>query len=395
MSVLQGVTFNTRRNPPEARMKRFVLTSIIAIVAGAGPALHAQEKPVPRYEGKTLDYWIEKLQKAEKTEDRLDAANVIKRFGEDATPAVPKFVEMLNDHSGEFRELIVGIFRALGPTARSAVPSLVKSLEEKKACDPYHVIRVLAAIGPDAKDAVAVLIPFLEDPALCSTAAEAIGEIGPAAKSAIPALREAIKNGLNRREPPADLLAKEIVAMGKIGPDGVPTLKELLEREDFPDSLKILTIKALESIGAPGKDAVAPLTRLLKSNDLELRVAAARALWSIDKHKDALPTLVAVLREIASGARSPAPIDRNQLNEIREVMREVEAAREVMRYLEKVKPPVKEALAEARKYLEYQDTSVRQAAADLIFTIDPVEGRKISVDRSNAPMPAMPRPIGQ
>ncbi len=274
-------------------MKRFVLVCTIAVVAGAGPVLQAQEKSVPRYDGKTLDYWVERIQKAEKFEEQKAAAIAIKAFGANAAPAMPRLVEMLDDYSEGFRWMIVEIFRDLGPTAKAAVPALVRSLQEKKLRDPLEVIWILEMIGPEARDAVGVLTIRLDDPRLRYSCFKALGAIGPSAKSALPNLSDAIKE-LSNSKPNGEFIRCGIETLGRIGPESVPQLKELLEREDLTDGTNKCAAAALEQIGPPGKDTVLLLTRLLKSKDIELRIAAARGTLEHlkRKHKDALPTTV-------------------------------------------------------------------------------------------------------
>jgi HEAT repeat protein len=203
-------------------MNSLRILSLIALVAFSVQA--DAGKTEPTYKGRPLAYWLDRLQTAPTDETQLEAANAIAAFGADAEPAVPRLVELLNDRSREYRWLIAG--NALGPiakNAKSAVPAMIRLLEEKRAYDPILVIEVLGNVGPKAKDAVPclqkelksenaeiglaaaralwsvskhpdvvpTLVSLVKDERLESfyVAVHLLGEIGPEAKSALPALR--------------------------------------------------------------------------------------------------------------------------------------------------------------------------------------------------------------
>src|SRR5207253_1567306 len=98
--------------------------------------------------------------------------------------------------------------------ASAAVPSLTRLLEDRSTVECYVAATALGRIGPGAKDAVPSLIDMLQDTGVrkfpydrallpvfstpyeaipAGTAATALGEIGPAAKAALPAL-QAVKD---------------------------------------------------------------------------------------------------------------------------------------------------------------------------------------------------------
>src|SRR5262249_31933569 len=142
--------FRRLRSPA---MRTAVALLLLVFVA---PAALAQN-PEPRYKGKPLAYWVQRLQKAEADKDQAAAARAIEAFGPDAVPAIPALIEMLDDRSPEFRNLVAGVLCRLGPDAKSAVPELIKQLQEKRAREPRLVMEILGFIGPDAKDAVPLL----------------------------------------------------------------------------------------------------------------------------------------------------------------------------------------------------------------------------------------------
>jgi len=146
-------------------------------------------------------------------EHRTWVIYAISRFGADGRTAVPALTALLKGGKQTDRLLAAGVLRHLGPSAAAAVPSLVELLKDRSKMDCYVAATSLAWIGPSAKDAVPLLIDMLNDttvrrfpfdpsllPVLVSSdyeytpavsAAQALGEIGPDAKSALPALRAA------------------------------------------------------------------------------------------------------------------------------------------------------------------------------------------------------------
>ncbi len=90
-------------------------------------------------------------------------------------------------------------------------------------------------------------------------AADAIAEMGPTARAAVPGLLYAFKT--------AHADVSTCAAM------------------------------ALAQIGREAQDAVPELVAALKNPDLAIRAEAAGALWSIAKHRDVVPALIAALKD--------------------------------------------------------------------------------------------------
>jgi HEAT repeat protein len=265
-------------------------------------------KPEPKYKGKPLAYWVERLQKEPTDEQQRIAANVIAEFGPDAAPAVPELIAMLDDRSGEYRELIANLLSQIGPAAKGAVPDLVKLLKEKNARDPEHVIRVLGAIGPDAKEAIPTLTALLDDRELRSFAVIALCNIGPAAKDSIPRIQrivleivadeEAGKGSFRlsfRKEQqfahcwPGEALGE----LHALGTEAVPVLLALL---DAPGKRGCeYAMKEFVKLGPAGVKGVPSLKKLLKHNDAEVRYLACVTLWKVAKSTDVVPVLVELL----------------------------------------------------------------------------------------------------
>jgi HEAT repeat protein len=132
-------------------------------------------------------------------------------------------------------------------------------------------------------------------------AAVALGELGPKAKDAIPALIEWLK----KRQGAGDALADNCaLALGKIGADAVPPLIELLKDKKamvaWPHAAN-----ALKVMGPTGRAAVPALVEVVKgSTDPLSPCLAMDALAAMGPSaKGAVPALIAVLQQ----AKLPHP----------------------------------------------------------------------------------------
>jgi HEAT repeat protein len=76
----------------------------------------------------------------------------------------------------------------LGPAAKSALPDLIKSLKGNDAAIRGVVILSLGRIRSEPETVIPLLIPYLEDDNLDAAAAKALAEFGGLAKPAVPKL---------------------------------------------------------------------------------------------------------------------------------------------------------------------------------------------------------------
>jgi HEAT repeat protein len=145
-----------------------------------------------------------------------------------------------------------------GKTARQWV-AVLKDKSDRRSKE--WVIGTLGEMGPDARVAVPALIELLKDKDLRVEAAAALGEIGPDAKAALPAMMEAL-----RAERRAQSLGCYRVArsLALIGEAAVPLLLDALEKEQ---DIQEAVATALGYIGEP---AAAPLVRLLAGKNTDL-----------------------------------------------------------------------------------------------------------------------------
>lgn len=123
--------------------------------------------------------------------------------------AIPALIEALDCEKGMYRMEAIRALMAMMPETKKhgheIVPVLVKRLDDREPEALYWAIIALGGFGPDASPAVPSLIARLASSGPTGTyktssadirrvSARALGEIGPAAREALPALREALND---------------------------------------------------------------------------------------------------------------------------------------------------------------------------------------------------------
>lgn len=365
-------------------MHRFKWCLATLVLGGlVGAPISGQEQKEPKYKGKPIGHWI-KLLSSEKEEDRHVAFEAVVSFGPEAKPAVPVLIEMLADKYRGDRDFAAWLLGRIGPPAKDAVPALITLLKDDSTEVQETAVNALGAIGPEARTALPALLQLLKDEqawykarqAAARMAAEispeapevltgltaalraenslvrkaavdALGQLGPKAKDAVPDLRRAYRY--------RHLQSHVIYALGRIGPAAITTLIELFEVEEA-DKQKSQVAYALAGNAEQAKAAVPLLLKALKGEDMELRLEAARALWRIEKHSNAVPTLVEIMEETDSGNRAVHGWGSYRYRAV------------VL--LEEIGPDAKSALPALRRALKDKDESVQYAAARAIEKID-------------------------
>jgi HEAT repeat protein len=284
-----------------------------------------------------------------------DVARALGNIGPSARAAIPVLSEMLKGADGLPREgTDVGESRddaadrriaaclALWKIARQTkgIPSLISILEDKDRVfrKGHSWVRIASAqavgdMGPSARAAVPCLIGALEDEdgAIREAAARALGGVGSEAKEAVPALRAALRNQWAGEA--------AAVALGNMG--------------------------QIASAAGPDLEAVLDVQALRSNGDYYRQIAAADALGKVSGPTDkSIGVLLAALRFYGfpqmAGPRSYIARNAARIRQRAAVM------------LGDLGPPAKPAipaLAEVARADEF--FTVRSAAAKAIWRIDP------------------------
>jgi HEAT repeat protein len=170
-------------------------------------------------------------------------------------------------------------------------------LKHEKA--QYWACVVLADIGPDAAEAVPEIQAVLQakDPDVRLQALVALGEIGAAAKSAVPAIVSLAEN-----DEFVHVRYAAVYALGNIGGDGTATASLHKGMKSDDEFLKTICSWALARTNPTNKELVAEaigvIVNAFQSEDVHVRQAAARAMVELDvDHAVAAPILVKALQD--------------------------------------------------------------------------------------------------
>lgn len=274
----------------------------------------------------------------------------------------------------------------LGPKAAPAVPAIADRLEsDKDERVRLAAAGVLGQIGPDAKAAVPALIGALKDEGfdVASWSATALGKIGPGAKAAVPELAKMLGSYRSSRSYTA------AVALGEIGPDAkaaVPDLLRMVEKDLHhyaPEAC--LALWRIEK----HPEAIPALIRILKTDYSSEVGMAAYALGRIGPDaRAAVPQLVATLSNKESLVASQTALALWQIAKhekaIPTLIRLLTDENTTERYhaawrLQVIGPPAKEAVPALVKNLKDKADYVAPAAADALKAIDPEAARKAGI----------------
>ncbi len=126
------------------------------------------------------------------TETRLEAAEALCHLGEAARPAAVLLVRAHADESDEVREWVAAALEELGPPDIADTERLAGFALDDNHDVAYWAITLLGRLGESAVPALGQVTRAMSThvaPAVRQRAAWALGKIGPAASSALDALR--------------------------------------------------------------------------------------------------------------------------------------------------------------------------------------------------------------
>lgn len=188
---------------------------------------------------------------------------------------------------------------ALGKSEADICNTLQECLKAIKYGDDKTKIMAVKRLSVYKGDAVPILINMLNDAdvEVKRSAADALGEIGPAAKESISHLARLLDTGHSQVDSSA------AAALGKIGPAAISALLEVFRESSstyrsvhsYSSSAKLNAFKALDEIGPKAKTALPVLIEALKNKGT--RDQAAMMLIRLGPAaKDAVPALIKWLR---------------------------------------------------------------------------------------------------
>jgi HEAT repeat protein len=209
---------------------------------------------------------------------RMRAISATGYFGPDGKDALPTLAALLEQPAGQRTNAGVTALGAMQMIGEPAKPYLLKALNNK-------VSRSLAVEGlgsMGAREAIPEITKLLKDPdaGVRIAAARSLWKLAPKqAATVVPVLIEGVKDQKHWA-----VRGRAIFALGEMGPaakESVPALREGLK--DKYEDIRALAATSLGNIGAAAKAAVPDLRAALKDEDGGVREKAAKALEKIDK----------------------------------------------------------------------------------------------------------------
>jgi HEAT repeat protein len=187
---------------------------------------------------------------------------------------VSGLIDQLEDPDVEVRRASIRALGDMGPEAKEAVGALQKALGDQDRAVGRLAAVALGKIGPNAQPAIGALTELLEDEeyAMRFSAALAIQKIDPKNEAFRPVLVKAMQTGEGGA----------IVAVGQMGPDAawaVPALEGLIKHRDT--NIRLLAVQTLGQIGPAARRAESSLQRALSDRDEGVREAATLALDAV------------------------------------------------------------------------------------------------------------------
>jgi len=183
-------------------------------------------------------------------------------------------VAHLSDDDAQVRRAAIRAVRMIGPPPQTTIPLVVKLLSDS---DPTVAARALSSISDGGVEVIPALSAALEQREARYWACLALGEMGPQAQAAVPALIKALDDD----RPEVRLQAA--IALGEIGPDAKPAASTIIKLIDdsFP-SVRAAAIFALGRIGEPS--TAAALANVEASTDPFVKMLATWALAKLNPH---------------------------------------------------------------------------------------------------------------
>ncbi|MFC1582855.1 HEAT repeat domain-containing protein [Planctomycetota bacterium] len=233
-------------------------------------------------------------------------ANALSEIGPADTACVPVLQKALVLQEIANLDAVIGALMRIGPGAKSAIPALADLVPEKKvniyllahamrAIDKTSVTRLvkylehedrelryrgidaIEGFGEDAAPIVPELIQALDNSSgfVRNNAADTLGKIGSAAKSAIPALVE------KRKDPDDNLAGAVCYALTKIACNDEKVIEIFIKDLESPERLSRHAAYDLRDMGPKARMAIPALVKALTHSNYLTREHAAGTLAEI------------------------------------------------------------------------------------------------------------------
>jgi len=335
----------------------------------------------PKYEGHTLNYWMDHWYVNDWGGGNTEAMAALKSMGAKAVPYLLDWMARPSNFSsgGQYQIRALQGFKVLGPAAKSAVPKLIKMLGGRS----HDAEIALADIGSDAVPALAdKLVETLTDtnapnlfrrrpgPAEVQQSVLAtLGMMGTKAGAAVPALLQAVRSQYPWTQAGA---AQALGDAGVNQPDLVlPPLIQVFTNSETEPLVQAVLAETLSTVGRDRPGLVVPVLTEAFANP-GLRAAPARParlpffIYYLHRVSDGSPDGVRVeiadaLATFGGNARGAVPVLLLAGQSTNALLRAHAAVA-----VQTIAPETPEALGPLLKNLAEPDKQVRQQALEMI-----------------------------
>lgn len=216
---------------------------------------------------------------------RTEAARMIGKLGPRAPAAVPDLIRVLERLRGDelepVQEAIIDALGMIGAPSKAALPMMAQAAS--RSTDIEQATKRATALilaASDSQDIDALMRQLQDrDSSFRLRAVKALGNLGPAAKIAIPNLLTALQ------DTDADVRRAAVTALRVIVPNAPPIAAIVqaiaVDLQDPDPLVRAATARALGRLGRPAVGAAVALEVLLSDPDPDVRRAAADALARI------------------------------------------------------------------------------------------------------------------
>jgi HEAT repeat protein len=263
-----------------------IALTLLLVAVGGVIAWQVLRQREPVYQGKPLSHW---LQSYGPDSDSAEVDDAVHTIGTNAIPALLGMLQAKNS----------GLKLALAALGFHYLPAETQHMRAEKG---------LSALGADASNAVPALIEIYElnaSPTARHAAANALVEIGPAAKHAIPALI----NSANSTNSEVRAFAAYTLGRMALEPEMVdPVLIKALHDPDRDVRYNAaFGLGSFAFMGGDAKAAVPALIESLQDSYMGARCGAAQALGHIHSEPGTVvPALMKSLRDPDANVRAHA-----------------------------------------------------------------------------------------